>query len=183
MTTGGFDEPTRADFDRALSQLAHDQLEAMMRAKLEVTDIFIKAGGLQASRFPVTVADRFDQIYRAFLVTAADRAAIYVGRLGDPRLLATYLRPHLEWLRDRGLDQIPEELNMKTELYNKYKASLTPRLEAVLRDLEIGVVNGKTIAASAGADEIFQLKPGAWGFNVNLKALWRAVSGWRKKKT
>lgn len=178
MTVGGFDDPTQIDFDRALSQVARDKLEQMMRARLEIAEMFIKAGGLNAGRYPVTVADRFDQLFREFLVEAADRAAIYIGRLGDPRLLSGYLRPHLELLRDRALDQIPEEMNMKTTLYNKYKAELTPRLDAVLRDLEIGMVNGRVIARSS--DEIFQLKPQIWGFSVNLKALWRAVTGKRR---
>lgn len=175
MTAGGFDAPTQADFDRALDQLARDKLQEVLVALNEVQAIFIKAGGLQSTRYPVTAADRFDQVYRGFLIEAAERAAIYVGRLGDPRLLASYLRPHLEWLRDRTLDQIPEAMNTQVPLYNRYKNELTPRLEAVLRDLELGIVNGRVLPSSS--DEIFQLKPSMWGLSINLKALWRRIAG------
>jgi hypothetical protein len=177
VTSGGFDEPTRADFDQAMDQLAHDKLEQMMIALREVGDIFIRAGGVASTRYAVTGAQGLDRLFRELLVEAAERTALYVGRLGDPRLLATYLRPHLEWLRDRALDQIPEAMNTQTALYNHYKAEMTPRLNAVLRDLEIGVVNGRMIARNS--DEIFQLKPALWGISINLWALWRAITGRR----
>lgn len=179
-SVGGFDAPTQADFDRALSQLARDKLDEMLIARRDVQDGFIRAGGLENTRYPLTVADRFDKLYREFLVEAVERTAIYVEQLGAPRLLATYLRPHVEWLRDRALDQIPEAMNTQVGLYNRYKNELTPRLEAVLRDLETGIVNGRVLPSST--DEIFQLKPAFWGFSINLKALWRAIRGKRRDR-
>lgn len=139
------DRPTAADFDRAMKQLVHDRLEEMLRSRLEVQHQFIAAGGLAHSRYPVTTADKYDAIYRAFLVDALDRAVPYVGRVGPPKQVAVLLRPHLEGLRDKALSEIPDAMQMKAALESRYRVAFTDRLEAALRDLETGMVNGKVI--------------------------------------
>jgi len=179
-----YDQPTVEDFDRALRILAADKLELMLRARIEVqSDFILNAGGLSHSRYPLTTADRYDQLFRAFIAEAVERAAAYVGKLGMPKELAAWLRPHAEWLRDRAMEEIPKEMNMQAGLQSKYRGEFTTRLDAALRDLEIGIVNGRPIApppATPKSTDIVQLKPGMWGMSIDLLEIWRrSRARWR----
>jgi hypothetical protein len=173
-----YENPTVEDFDRALHILAADKLELMLRARIEVqSDCILNAGGLSHSRYPLTTADRYDHLSRAFIAEAVERAAAYVGKLGTPKEVADWLRPHAERLKDRAMEEIPKEMNMQAQLQAKYRAAFTTRLDAALRDLEIGIVNGRTMAPAAPSTpkstDIVQLKPGLWGVNIDLLELWR----------
>lgn len=181
-----FDRPTRRDFDAGMQDLANDKLDEMKRAHLQVqSDFIIKAGGLAHSRYPVVTADRYDMIFRAYLSEAADRTAAFIGRLSTPGELATWLRPHAESLRDRALTEIPKadgSRSVTTSLRAKYRAQFTARTVAMLRDLEIGIVNGKALPLQKST-EVLQLKPTLWGMSIDLREVARRIGvrwPWRR---
>jgi hypothetical protein len=117
----------------------------MKRARISVQDTFIKAGGLSHSRYPVTTADAYDKLHAEFVAQAMDLIASYIGRLAAPKQLAEWARPHLEWLTNSALNEIPEAMGVKSALQQKYRPLLEERVDGALRDLAIGMVNGKVV--------------------------------------
>jgi hypothetical protein len=172
-----FDRPTRRGFDAGMHDLTTDKFDEMKRAHIQVQSDFIKAGGLEHSRYPVTTADRYDTILRTYLNEAAERAAAFIDRLSAPGELASWLRPHAESLRDRALAEIPNSPSLHgvtQSLRSHYHTQFTARINQVLRDLEIGIVKGKSIPVQKPAD-LLQLKPTLWGMGLDLKEVMRRI--------
>jgi hypothetical protein len=153
-----FELPIKGDLDRVLSTLMHDARHKLMIDMNRVTAEASKAGMRQSSRTIVVVASLADQIHAASLKQATPILHDFIARLSlPPTEIAEWARPHLENLGNNLIGLIPPNglPNDHKRIVAQCQADFTQRLDGMLRDVEIGLVEGSGFAGATkvGSEE------------------------------
>jgi hypothetical protein len=144
-TTIMFERPTKGDLDRNLSMLMHEARHKVLDESNRVKSEAIQAGALGSNRVIVTVAKAADTIHQDALKQARAILLDFVERMQlAPTEIAAWARPHLENLGNSVLGGVPPNgfPNDHQLIVIQYRAVFQQRLDGMLRDVEIGFVQG-----------------------------------------
>jgi hypothetical protein len=153
--------PSREDLERKLAEVSRECLPQAIAEGMKVdARHFFPNGGLRRYSDD-QVADMIDTVHADAMKLVIDTMETFLKqeRL-VPNQIAAWALPSLQRMTKSIVANAPPATR------SRCAQSCDARLDGLLRDVAIGLHGGSR------SDEIFSLKPGAWGFNVNLKALW-----------
>jgi hypothetical protein len=112
------------------------------------------------------------------------------GGRPSQKTLAETARPRLDILAEILLTTVADSGAMKVaqQVRVQYAADFQQRLDAALKDIEIGFIDGRRITAPSGDDppklgEAMILKPTFMGMGVDIPKAWKWVQGlWERSK-
>lgn len=139
----GFEAPQKDDLERALRSLAEDKILKLRIARNQVTSHAASRGMFHSSGHAQQASLLIDERFREFLTAALGHAAQFVGRIGSAQEVGQLIKPIFERFAVDGLDQIPNVTGMRESLVPKYRVEFNARIASVLRDFEIGLIDGK----------------------------------------
>lgn len=174
-----FYQPTKGDLDRQLSTIMHEARHQALDERNKLTSGAILAGALHGSRLTINIAGATDRAHKDAIAQAVTIMRNFAERIaGGPKQITEWARPHLENMGNSLLAVIPvNDHSDGQRVRAQYDAVFKQRLDGALRDVEIGFVRGSGfITASVVSDkpkEIVGLKPGLWGFSIDLREAWK----------
>lgn len=144
-----FESPDSADLARALQLIATDELTDLKIARNGIAGRLAGRGMHHSSAHAMEVYREIDKRFRGFLSKAMEAAAPYVDRLGPAKDVTAIARPIIETFCDAALAEIPDVVNMRSDLIKRYRPEFGARIDSTLRDFEIGQIGGKRFDHSA----------------------------------
>ena len=189
-----YERPTKGDLDRNLSMIFH---AAHHKARAECarlkSDFAVRGMSLKSTSLIGVVVGSVDTIHKEALPQAMRVVLDFAERMPvAPKQIVPWARPHLENLGNTLLAQIPPA-GCPAEwqrITAQYRLVFQQRLDGALRDIEIGLIEGRSLAATDSGSapapspppskELVSVKPGLWGVSIDLKELWRRFMGMTK---
>jgi hypothetical protein len=181
-----YEFPTKADLDRNLSIILH---AAHHKARAECAslkcDFAARGMSLKSTSLIGGVVGSVDPIHKEALAQAMRIVLNVAERMQvAPKQIIPWARPHLENLGNTLLAQIPPAgfPAEQQRIMAQYRLVFQQRLDGALRDIEIGFIEGRSLAPTdsdrpvpspPSSKELVSLKPGLWGVSIHLKELWR----------
>ncbi|NTG41674.1 hypothetical protein [Rhizobium rhizogenes] len=149
-----FQLPVKGDMDRLLSKLMHDARHKLMFESNRIMGEAAQVGALRGNRVLTILFTEADDIHKAAMSQAAKILLDFIQRMKRrPAEITGWALPHLENLGESLLGVIkpngfPDD---RQRFVGQYRAVFKQRLDGLLRDVEIGHVDG---AGFARADEM-----------------------------
>jgi predicted nucleotide-binding protein len=185
-----FEQPIKGDIDRTLSAMTHEARQRLMIEKNRIMAEAAMAGTIESNRIIVTVASFADQNHDASMKQATPLLLAFIERLQlPPAEMTSWARPQLENLGNALLGEIPSHgfpADHK-RIVAQYRAVFQERLDGVLRDIEIGFVEGPGFAQAAqmeskeewitAANALALLEPALTTYSAKMAICKRAYRG------
>jgi hypothetical protein len=184
-----YETPTKGDLDRNLSTIFH---AAHHRARAECArlkgDFASRGISLGSTNLVGLIVGNIDTIHKEALAQATRVILDFTERMSvAPKQVTPWARPHLENLGNTLLAQmLPAGFPVEQQrIRAQYHLVFQQRLDGILRDIEIGFVEGRSVT-STGTNrpvtpplkrELMSVKPGYFGVSIDLKELWRRLFG------
>ena len=147
-----FEQPTKADIERALSSLLLEARHRLAERSNEDMADATKAGALQSTRLIIVIAEAAQKIHAEVMQQATSMLRDFAQRMDiAPSQITEWARPHLENLGSTLLQLVPQcgFPNEQNRIVAQYQAQFDQRLANALRDFEIGFVEGEWICRNS----------------------------------
>jgi len=136
---------SHTDIERLFDRLANDTVDEALRERLKCQGQFIKGGGLQASRYPITVDDTTRRILRKGISASMQLLTNIVARNDTPYEHTKALALNRITNMAHQLANLVDEANrqMPTLDMNKVRAEYLTIVNDGISDFEVGMIDGK----------------------------------------
>jgi predicted DNA-binding protein (UPF0251 family) len=185
------DTPQTSDFQRNVVSVVERREAEAHAERLRITSEATMKGALHSSRLIIALIIPFEKIYYSTVTDVARRAGDFLEATSITAAdLNGVVRTELESFADRFLSQLPDRQfpNNAARIRGEYRQKFQQSLEGALRDIQIGLIEGKAIAPKAISNEGMNagsasladtviLKPTFMGMSIDLLKIARWV--WR----
>jgi hypothetical protein len=181
-----YQTPQGSDFHRNVVSITQKSEAEAHAERLRITSDAILKGAGRSNRLIIAVIIPFEKSYDKAVGDVAHLIGDYVERRSStPTELGAIARVELESLADRLLAQLPDAgfSHDAARIRAEYREKFQQRLDGAIRDIEIGLVEGRTIATTATANsesegttaklsDAVTLKPTFMGMSIDLYKAW-----------
>jgi hypothetical protein len=176
-----YELPAKGDLDRNLSMIMHAAHHKARAERARLTSEFAARGMSLSTSLIGAVIGGLNKIHAEAIDEAMHVIHDFARRMQvPPKQITPWARPHLENLGNTVLGQLPPA-GFPAEhqrVRGQYMLVFQQRLDGALRDIEIGFINGSSVAPALPSREVLSIRPGLWGFNIDLKEVWRRARQW-----
>jgi hypothetical protein len=190
---GMYEKPTREDLLRNIDlQVLHKSRRRALEERGRVQDEFTRAGAFDSTRRLVVTADAVDKVHQEYMAEAVKILHEFAqAGTGTSQELSAWTRPHLDVMNGNLLgvvDAPPTSFKtIREQLAAQYRAVFQQRLDATLRDFEVGFAGGRNVrppapATPPAAQPLWIWRLTFWGSGINLEEAWRRFKGRRLRR-
>lgn len=185
------DTPQTSDFQRNVISIVERHEAEAHAERLRITSDATMKGALHGSRLIIALIIPFEKIYYSTVADVARRAGAFLEATPiSAAELSNVARAELESFADRLLNQLPDRLFPQdaTRIRGEYRQKFQQSLDGALRDIKIGLIEGRAIstmvasneaeASAPNLSEVVTLKPTFMGMGIDLLKAWQWMQSW-----